>query len=176
MNWCLKYNVQVRNKCGKVEWQSTLTAGKLHQRQTKKKEKKTGGRTRQKRKKKKNRIKNEWAQQQAEILHLGLEACQEFQVLWFGENSGSITYRGCVHHLNTKQMIWTCKITLFKCLTVCVFSFGDSALNYSPESRCINHVAGGTLVTPSYLYVVIGEGFWVASACSKIQKNNLQTR
>lgn len=174
MNWPLNYTALVQNKRGKIEWQFTLTAGKLHQRDKKKKEKKTGGQKRQE-KKKKNHIKNEWAQQQAEILHLGLEACQEFQVLWFGENSGSIAHRGCVHHLNTKQMIWMCKITLFKCLTVS-FLLLETKFNYSPESHCINHVAGGTLVTPSYLYVVIGEGFWVASACSKIQKNNLQAR
>lgn len=43
------------------------------------------------------------AEAETEIPYLGLEACQEFQVLWFGKNSGSITHRGCVHHLNMKH-------------------------------------------------------------------------
>lgn len=54
-------------------------------------------------------------------------------------------------------------------------------LNYSQDSCCINHVVwftGGSLIIleSSYLYVVIREGFWVASARSKVQQNNLQTR
>lgn len=38
---------------------------------------------------------------ETEIPYLGLETCQEFQVLRFGKNSGSITQRSCMHHLNT---------------------------------------------------------------------------
>lgn len=54
-------------------------------------------------------------------------------------------------------------------------------LNYSQDSCCISHVVwfiGGSLriLDSSYLYVVIREGFWIASARSKVQQNNLQTR
>lgn len=39
-------------------------------------------------------------------------------------------------------------------------------------------LTGGRLIIldSTYLYVVIREGFWVASACSKVQQNNLETR